>query len=198
MKYFLLFTLFLFPLTSNATETTSVTLSLSPDFANEICPAPVWKNVTVIWKGVEDKRPALEVGNQEKKGEIETTLLSKPALEKVFDSALQKLFKTCGMKLDGNPKTSSTLKAEINEFYVGSEKKLLTGKTKAASKLTFIMELTKDGVTTNSKKTVTFNMESKKVRSKDIQQLKETLDTLLYEILSQILKSGIGFENNSL
>ena len=125
MKYFLLFTLFLFPLTSNATETTSVTLSLSPDFANEICPAPVWKNVTVIWKGVEDKRPALEVGNQEKKGEIETTLLSKPALEKVFDSALQKLFKTCGMKLDGNPKTSSTLKAEINEFYVGSEKKTL-------------------------------------------------------------------------
>lgn len=60
------------------------------------------------------------------------------------------------------------------------------------------MELTKDGVTTNSKKTVTFNMESKKVRSKDIKQLIETLDTLYYETLSQILKSGIGFENNSL
>lgn len=198
MKYFLFLTLFLFPFHSNATETTSVTLSLSPDFASEICTTPVWKNVSVVWKGVEDKRPALEVGTQEKKGEIENTLISDPALEKVFDSALQKLFKTCGMKLDGNPKNSPTLKAEINEFYVGSEKKLLTGKTKAASKLTFAMELTKDGVTTNSKKTVTFNMESKKIRSKDIKQLKETLDTLLYETLSQILKSGLRFENNSL
>ena len=136
----------------------------------------------MAWKGVADKRESEEVGVQTQKGKEEIPIYSEPPLKEIVDNTLKKLFTSCGMKLNVKGDDATTLSAEIREFYVGVEKKLLTGKSRAVSSIAF---LTRHGQQ-SSTVVVGFEMESKKIRSGKLKQLEKTLNELFIETIKQI------------
>jgi len=171
-------------------ETVTITPRLTDFFADRICPSPVWQGQSYIWKGVTDNREDKIIGVQQKKGETLVQIVANPPLEQVLDKDLRKLFSVCGMKLKDNSgyidPMESTLSVEIEEFQTGLEKKFLTGKGTAQSKLAITIQSA--GQTTQTTE-VGFNMESKKMRSKNIKQLEESISELLFETLNQIPKA---------
>ncbi|HEX5036010.1 MAG TPA: YajG family lipoprotein [bacterium] len=190
-------------------ERASVSLELPSDFIVKACPAAVWKGSKLQWKGVVDARTQPEVGGQsKKKGKDPVLVDAAPPLTEVLNDALPTLFQSCGMKLvdadtslpatrrslrlveEGRPDV--TLSAEIKEFYAGVEKGLFTGKGMARSALLF--HVTKKNDTTERTVEVGYEMESKKIRQKDIRQLESTLNELLARTLEQVPKLD-GFKD---
>ncbi len=184
----LLATFFIFlPFTGQGAEETPLSLQLPSQFAGQICPVPVWHNVSVVWKGVTDKRATPEIGQQETKGEISTTVIASPALTIVFDDALRQLLPACGLILkNSGDESTTTLSVEIENFSASVQKKLLTGKGTAQSRLALIAQMAGQSTLTAE---VGFEMESKKARTKNIKQLNATLNELLYDTLEQIPKA---------
>ncbi|MBI4410880.1 MAG: hypothetical protein HY541_00145 [Deltaproteobacteria bacterium] len=165
----------------------TVSLKIADSFVAQTCAIPVWSNLTVVWKGVKDSRAVATVGKQEKKGEIITEVMADPAVETAFDNALKKLLPACGMKLtEKKDENLPTLSVAVEEFFAGEEKKFLTGKAEAQSRLLITAE--RSGQTTLTTE-IGFQIESKKVRRKNIKQLEATLNELFADTLKQVITS---------
>jgi uncharacterized lipoprotein YajG len=160
-----------------------VALEVPPGLVQEVCTQPVWSGVTAVWRGVTDARPDKAIGMQTKKGKEAIEVFASPSLESVLDKALRQIFTACGMKLVQTPGGEQLrLAVEIKQFYAGVEKKLVTGKAKATSMLTFTAD---KGIQT---KTIDIgnDLESKDVRKGDIKGLTKALNNLLAETLKQV------------
>lgn len=168
-----------------AADAVQLPLGPPPMLVAELCRTPVWNDLPVIWKGVADRRPDLSVGIQIQNNKEPLPVFADPPLAGLFDSALRELFMGCGMKLveEGGRNDVMILSAEIREFYVGVEKKLLTGKSEARSSIAF--NARKGGQSTNV--TVGFEIDAKKIRSGKLKQLQSTLGELFGETLRQIV-----------
>jgi len=161
----------------------AVTLEIPAGLVQNICTQPVWNGVTAVWSGVTDTRQDKVIGIQTKKGKEAVEVFANPSLESVFDKALREVFTACGMKIVNTP-GGETLKlsAEIRQFYAGVEKKLVTGKAKCTSALTF----TVDKGAQSTKIDISNDLESKEARKGDIKGLTKALNDLLVETLKQI------------
>ena len=179
-------TMCLFARFANAGESIPLALNAPKNITQDACKVPVWKGLAVFWGGVKDKRQAPEIGVQTQKGKEPIPVISNPPLEELFNTALKDMFASCGMKFvskDGD--SILKLSAEIRDFYVGVEKKLLTGKSEAKSSIAFLTLKENQ----SSSVTVGYEIESKKIRSGDIKQLQKTLDELFAETIKQIPKT---------
>lgn len=178
-----LFVILSVSLDASAEDGVNIALTAPADLVSKACPTPVWKDLSVIWNGVKDKRTSPEVGSQTQKGKEPIPVLSNPPLDQVFASALKNLLGACGMKfVSKDSEGALNLSAELKEFYAGVEKKLITGKSTAKSSIVFA---TSRGGTSSSV-TVGYEMESKKIRSGNIKQLTSTLNDLFTATLKQI------------
>jgi uncharacterized lipoprotein YajG len=161
----------------------AVALEVPAGLVQGICTQPVWKGVTAVWKGVTDARPDKVIGIQTKKGKEPIEVFANPSLESVLDKALREVFTACGMKIvEKGADDILKLSVQIKQFYAGVEKKLVTGKAKATSSLTFVVD--KDAQST--KIDISNELESKEARKGDIKGLTKALNDLLVETLKQI------------
>lgn len=171
------------PASAALAESASISLSVPANLAATACAVPVWKGTEFRWEGVADARPSPEVGLQTQKGEEPIPILAAPPLDRAFDQALQSLFSSCGMKLDGGGiEGIPTLSAEIREFSAGVDKKLLTGKSQAKSSIAFTSRRGGRSQTV----TVGYEIDTKKIRSGSTKQLEKALNELFAETLRQI------------
>lgn len=178
-----------------AAESEVVALSLPPAFATKVCPAPVWKGQTVRWKGVKDARENTEIGRQtRKKGKDVVSVGSSAPIETVVDGALKDLFLTCGLRLVDGGAAELEMSGLVEEFYAGVDKGLLTGKGMAHSKIQFL--ISRKGSNSERMVEVGYEMETKKIRQKDLKQLEATLNELLARTLEQVPKLD-GLKNLS-
>lgn len=173
------------PVTGLAEESeSSVSINVPSDLVARTCPAPVWKGTTLLWKGVADRRPELEVGLQsKKKGKDAVRVLADPPLEMVLNRLLPDLLSACGIHLVREGKIDRDISMEIREFYAGVEKGIFTGKSTAKSRLTLILRDRGEIIQTAD---VGYEMESKKIRQKSLKQLEETLNELLARTLGEV------------
>ncbi len=152
-----------------------VALVLPPHFAAEVCAARAWNDLPVVWGGTKDLRPSREIGAQTQKGKEPIMVMAQTPLEQVVDAALQQVLAACGMKFvkegDGD---ALKLSAGIREFYVGVEKGLVSGKSKAVSGL----EFTGGRGAGASTVSIGYETEAKKIRTGDVKQLTQTLNEL--------------------
>lgn len=165
---------------TNAEAPAQIGLALPPHFAAEVCASRSWNDLHVVWGGVKDLRPSKEIGAQQQKGKEPVMVESQVPLEQVVDAALKQVLAACGMKFAGEGDADALkLSAGIREFYVGVEKGLVTGKSKAVSSLEFV------GGRGNSMSTVSigYETEAKKIRSGDIKQLTQTINELFASII---------------
>ncbi|HSA59624.1 MAG TPA: YajG family lipoprotein [bacterium] len=185
-----IFCLFSFLLAASAwaeERRVAVTLKLPDDFVAKTCPAPVWKGTSILWKGTTDTRGEKEIGRQTKKKGKDVVLVdAEPPIETVVDAALSALLPACGVKLVSEGRSDITMSGEVAEFYAGVEKKLLTGKGMARSRLLFRLKRPSSNVDRTVE--VGYEMEDKRVRQKDIRQLEKSLNELLARTLEQIPK----------
>ncbi len=160
----------------------TVALSVPFDLATKICPVPKWSN-QVIWDGVSDNRTEKYIGVQDMKDEPDILIKAEPAIDKVFAQELYKLLSTCGLKLvsSGLP-DDPHLGFEINVFYAGAKKNILTGQAEAKSEISISQR--KGG--NASKLTINVELQSKDLRSKKLSRLEKTLNELLVETLKKI------------
>ena len=171
------------PAAAGAADTATIALEMPVGLVQQACPARVWKNTAVVWKGVTDKRPAPEVGVQTQKNKAPIPVMAEPPIDKAFDVALRQLLPACGMTFAEKAGANALqLSAEVREFSTSVEKKLVTGKSEARSAIAF---QARQGNRSTSV-TVGYEMTSKKVRSGDIKQLTQTLNELFAETLKQI------------
>lgn len=165
-------------------ERAEVALGVAPEFYAEVCSAPVWKGVSVVWKGVADDRADKVVGIQTKKGKEPVAVTAVPSVDKAFDAALRTLFERCGMTLaDKGDASGMKISVEVKDFYAGVEKKLVTGKARAKSLLSFMVD---QGVRSNTIE-VGMELESKEARKGDIKALTKALNNLFAETLKQVV-----------
>jgi uncharacterized lipoprotein YajG len=168
----------------SASERVPIALKLPEGFVEQLCSAPIWKQRAVVWKGVQDKRTSPELGAQSKKETVIAEVVAEPSLAESFDKALQKILTQCGLKLVSQGNDESTyLSVEVVEFHAGLEKKLLTGKGMAKSRLILNQGTPYGGAQTIE---IEYEIESKKVRSKSIKQLSQTLNELFQKTLEKI------------
>lgn len=169
-----------------AQERVSVTLTLPNDFIKKTCPAPVWKGSSLSWKGITDARATPEIGSQSKKKGKDVVLVdSSPPLATFLEAPMKELFGACGLKLVDD-KADITMSAEIREFYAGVEKTFFTGKGVAKSNLLFRLKKANDPADRTVE--VGYEIDSKKIRQKDLKQLQQTLNDLLAHTLEQVPK----------
>lgn len=186
-KIFLLSLFLSLPVLTYA-ETFNLNLQVRPQLAGEVCPSPVWKNTEIFWQGVIDKRDQVFLGSQQKKNQEPAQFVSQPPLETVFNTALQSLLQSCGMKFVSVPTDSSiTLHVEIDAFYADVEKKVFTGKGSAQSHLTVIGERSNQ---TSMLVEIGYSIDSKVKRQKNVRQLESTLNELFNETLKQFALSS--------
>lgn len=186
-KYFLVF-LILLAFTANAQEREKVSLELPQDFDVKICPQPLWNHVKVVWKGIEDARIYKDVGIQTKnKGEDPIVVEADPTLVAILEPALKQLLTHCGLEFVTH-QSGNVLSATIEHFYADVKKGFFTGKGKAEAQINFTLISSDLGMTSMG---VGASMDLKKMKRKDIKQLKMLLDDLLFQILSQIPKSDL-------
>lgn len=188
-RLIILFLIMFFEAGNNALsqEKIPLTLNLPGHFDKTVCPTPVWNHLPVVWNGVNDLRSSDDIGVLEKKGKTTAMIYAEPTLAQVIDEALKQLLPFCGLKLQKLTNDSLlNLSVEIEEFYAGVEKKFLTGKGSAQSRLSVIVK--NQNQTTQSVE-VGFQIESKKVRSRNIKQLEKILNELFFETLAQIPKA---------
>ena len=160
-------------------------LDIPPTFFKEVCPQPIWSK-TIVLDPVKDNREAALIGDQEKKGKETIFVESDKPLTTVFEAALTTLLTTCGVSIVPADATTPTLSVSIENFYAGVEKKSLTGKAAATSKLTFLENTSN---TTTAAVEMGIEMESKRVKRKNIRQLTDVLNQLLKATLAQIPKT---------
>ncbi|EKD41855.1 MAG: hypothetical protein ACD_73C00488G0003 [uncultured bacterium] len=182
----ILFTLLILTGTNraHALETLNITLSLPADFSTQVCNIPVWNRTKAIWGHVKDLREEKAVGHQSKNG-VDTLLVeTTPPLENILDISLKRLFQTCGMEWV-KEEDSNAIKISVNilEFFAGSDKKLLTGKGTAVSRLAINIEKSNQTLQTIE---VGFQIENKGIRQAKLKQLEKTLNELLADTLKQI------------
>jgi uncharacterized lipoprotein YajG len=175
-------------LKAQAEPSTIVTLEAPGTLAKQICPQPLWNNITAVWGGVKDERPAPEVGGQDQgKGKDPLSVFSSIPLNQVFDQALRKILPVCGIKLiDSGTDEELHLSIEINDFYSGVNKKFFTSTAKSTSKLTVIAQ--HSGATTLMVN-VGDEIESKRGRQKDVKQMTASLNELLADTIKQMVQS---------
>ena len=168
---------------AQAADAVSISLEMPVGLVQQACPAPVWKNTTVVWEGVTDKRPAPEVGVQTQKNKEPIPVVASPSVDKAFDAALRLLLPACGMTFaeKGNA-DALRLSAEVREFSTNVEKKLVTGKSEAKASVAFHA---RQGNRSTSV-TVGYEIDGKKVRSGNVKQLTQTINELFAETLKQI------------
>lgn len=170
-----------------AVEGASVSLKLPPQFVEKLCAAPVWKDQTVLWKGVKDEREQPEIGLQtKKKGKDPVSVTSQPPLDAILNDALRDLFSSCGLKIVNEGKADLEMSAVVEEFYAGVEKGFLTGKGVARSKIQF--DLKRKGSNSERMVDLGYELEANKIRQKDLKQLEQTLNELFARTLEQIPK----------
>jgi len=164
-----------------AQESREIELKIAPDFLGKICTPPIFKNQKVIWKGIKDKRIQNELGTETLRNKNPSFIISKPSLEIIFNETLKKLFTKCGMTLTDR-EAEVELSGEIEDFYVKTDKKLITAKGTGKSTLHFYM------VRPSRKKTIEigYQLESKKTRDKKLTQLEQMLNELFMKTLEQI------------
>ncbi len=171
-----------------AQEKETVVLQLPDDFDVQICPQPLWNHVKVVWKGIEDARLQKDVGIQTKaKGEDPITVEADPALTVILEPALRRLLTRCGLEFVTH-QSGNVLSATIEHFYADVKKGFFTGKGKAEAQIQFTLIRSDLGMTTMG---VGAGIDLKKMKRKDVKQLKMLLDDLLFQLLSQIPKSDL-------
>ena len=164
-------------------EQVKIDLQVPDKIDQEICPAPIWKNLTVSWDGVQDKRAEPEIGDQVHKKKEPISVLSRTPLSQVFNQALKDLFQKCGMKLVTDGSAPLHLSAQIREFHAGVKRSFLTGKSDAKSLIAFeTRQRAEPGQTIE----VGYEMESKRVSQGDIKQLQKALNELFGKTLQTI------------
>lgn len=162
----------------------SVSINVPPNLVSRTCPSAVWGNSTLLWKGVTDSRPAPEIGLQSgKKGKDPVSVLAEPSLEAVLNGVMPDLLSACGIHLVREGKIDREISAEVREFHAGVEKGIFTGKGIAKSRITFVVRDRGEIVKTVD---VGYEMETKKIRQKNLKQLEETLNELLARTLGEI------------
>lgn len=169
-------------------ESPTVSLKLPDDFFATTCPVAVWNGTKVFLKSVQDGRNVGAVGEQQK-GNGESVLIgSEPPLVSVIQDNLKRLLTACGLKMVEKEDVASVLMfVRIEDFYVRGQKKLLTGKTSASSRLLLSLQRT-DGTTTRDVE-VGYEIADKGLRRKDIRQSEKILNELLANTLAQIPKT---------
>lgn len=181
--YMVVFFIFSLVATNNlvAQESRGIELKTPPDFLTKVCTPPIFKNQKVVWKGIKDKRTQKELGVETLRNKNPSFIVSNPSLEIVFNETLKNLFTKCGMDLSGR-EGNIELSGEIEEFYVTTDKKLITAKGNGKSMLHFYM------IRPSRKKTIEigYQLESKKTRDKKLTQLEQMLNELFIKTLEQI------------
>ncbi|QQR81357.1 MAG: hypothetical protein IPJ69_04300 [Deltaproteobacteria bacterium] len=141
-----------------------------------------------MWKGIEDARIYKDVGIQTKnKGEDPIVVEADPTLVAILEPALKQLLTHCGLEFVTH-QSGNVLSATIEHFYADVKKGFFTGKGKAEAQINFTLISSDLGMTSMG---VGASMDLKKMKRKDIKQLKMLLDDLLFQILSQIPKSDL-------
>jgi len=169
-----------------AQEPIPVELKTPDHFPSKICPTPLWKNLSAVWKGIRDQRPVPVVGEETRGGKDPIPVISRIPLDMVFEKALKDLFTQCGMqwRSEGDGKTW-TLSATIGEFYLGMDKKIVTSKGMAKSRLSFLAERPGQTVTAD----VGYEIESKNFRYQTTKKIEKTLNELFLKTLEQVPQS---------
>lgn len=164
-------------------EQVDVALELPPTFIQESCPTPIWKTKAIIWRGAKDKRSEPEIGSQTQKNKDPILVAANPTITKAFDDAAQRLLKACGVTLVAKGDDEAPeLTLEIKQFYVGVEKKLVSGTDVGKSEIEFTLT---DGSGAHSFG-IGSQMDSKSIRQKSIKQLSSTLNKLFAETLKGV------------
>jgi len=104
-----------------AQETATIQLELPATFFNQVCPAPVWQNLSVAWQGTVDRREQASVGLESKKnGKDPIAVNTDPPIADLIDGKLREIFTRCGMHLVADaPEVPLKLGASIEAFYAG-------------------------------------------------------------------------------
>lgn len=167
-------------------ETLNITLALPADFTTQVCSIPLWNQKKAMWGHVKDLRDEKAVGHQSKNGTDILLVETNPQLQEILDISLKRLFQTCGIEwINSEDPNIPKISVNILEFFAGSDKKLLTGKGTAVSRLAINIE--KPGQTLQTIETG-FQIENKGLRQSKLKQLEKTLNELLSETLKQIPK----------
>ena len=183
---FILFLLFFSSPVLHAQEFESFLLEIDSQFLSKICTPSIWNNLPVVWKGVQDKRIQKEIGVETLRNKNPSYLISKPDLETLFNETLKIFFTKCGIRfIQSKNGDEIELSAEIEEFYATVNRKLITGKGNAKSKIRFL------AVRPDQKKgiEVGYELESKDTRQKSLRQLKEMLNELFKKTFEQIAQT---------
>ncbi|MFA4974765.1 MAG: hypothetical protein WC683_19355 [bacterium] len=159
-----------------------VYFDIPPGLFQQACSQKVWSGVTAKFAGAKDMRDRKELGLQVK-GDAEMRVYSSRAIDELFTSALGDLFEECGMNLVAKvPEEGMVITADIREFFVDSEKGVVTGKSRAQSLITF--NINKGGQVTSVD--VGMEVDSKDVRKKGIKGVSKAANKLLADTLKAI------------
>ena len=166
-------------------EVNTVHLQLPENFSSTACPSKPWAQTKVIFQGVKDERGEKQVGEQQQKKAEPLGIFTEPSLEKIFSNALQSTFASCGMVWTKASEDIDypSLSVSIEDFFVGSNKKWLTGKASAHAQIT--VTLIQDKRTSST--TITADIDSKKLRQESIKQLQRVLNDLFAQSVTQVL-----------
>lgn len=160
--------------------------------ATQICPAPIWQGTKVVWDQSADHRKNKEIGYLEK-GSATAKVFAEPALERTIHEQLTQLLKTCGLQLVQNQEMARYLiAASIEEFQIGSQKKLLAQTTQAQGKLSFhITQINPAGKTMSVE--INYGIGQKGLRSRKLKQIEKTASQLLRGLLEQVPEQLKGY-----
>ncbi len=184
-KMFFIFVLFFFAFDSDlkAKDSQPLSFQLPDHFETKICPTPLWKNFSVIWKGVSDQRSTPLLGEESLREKKTTAVTSTLPLDQVLEQSLKPLLIQCGMTLQTQEAQNAPhLSVKIIEFYADVEKKWMTGKGIAKSNLEFQLDQPSHKTKLNLRSAIEF----KKSRKKNMKQIEETLNELLFATLKQV------------
>ncbi len=186
LKFGLILLILCFSNSVFAEETAKLKLTAPKDLAAKVCSKPLWDNPQVVWKGIIDKRSQKGVGQRTVRDENKVLIMAEPSLTETFEPELKTLLKICGLNLvaKGDYNTP-TLQAQIDDFSAGVNKKWITGKATANSKISLIVS---KGMQTSTV-TVGSEIESKGIRKGNLKKIKKTLNNLLKDTLVNIFQS---------
>ncbi len=179
-----LLTLLLIPQVLQAQATRTLSLTLAPNFASQVCAKIPRKEGRILWQGVQDKRPQSELGYESKKKfKDPIAVFANPLLENLFEDALKTILTSCGWTLvkEAEPGVLQ-LSAQIEEFQANVERGVILGKGKASSRLVLIGKLPQK----EWKARVGYEIEFKKTRGLSLKRLGETLNELFAKTLEQV------------
>ena len=166
-----------------AEQTQFVRIGADPSF-EKVCEGQPWKGKRVLWGGVNDRRLDSPLGVLQKRGNTQVVLVSEKPLNYVFEKALQKMFDDCGSRFVGDEDVFDVaFSVEIERFYASTDKKLLTGKGSAESKV--VIQLKKSDQTVSEVESE-IRLEEKRIRQKNVKQLTRVIEELFRKTLDQI------------